>query len=389
MFAGSCAVGCSVLGDYRVVANDVELYSYSVARAVIQDCQRTLTVDEATNLLWDRYSGAFTELAEPFSGFLESEEYFLRRPHAFRKYGDFCARTPHIEQLPKDALSPDLLPIFERAQTEESVLPYCLFSTYFMNSYFGVRQCIQIDAIRCAIDRVAGPFRDPQDDVLFHKLIAALIYAASECVSSPGHFAQYNAPNNRNINMYVVRQRSKDMWECFLGCVEELFGTDKSNGEENHALQEDAGSLLDPSSSWYGLITRDSLIYADPPYTEDQYSRFYHVLNTLILYDYPDCRGKGRYRSDRYVSHFSLKSTAATRLDALLRKVGAAGVPLILSYLDEGLVDLSALAGLCRSHFAAVDSVEIDYNHSNQGRSPDTCTTRKPRRKEMLYVCLP
>ena len=45
--------------------------------------------------------------------------------------------------------------------------------------------------------------------------------------------------------------------------------------------------------------TRPSVVYADPPYTRDHYSRYYHLLDTLLLYDYPDPVGKGQYRLDR------------------------------------------------------------------------------------------
>lgn len=30
-----------------------------------------------------------------------------------------------------------------------------------------------------------------------------------------------------------------------------------------------------------------SFIYADPPYTDMQYSRYYHLLNIVAKYDYP------------------------------------------------------------------------------------------------------
>lgn len=389
LFAGSCVVGHSMLSDFRVIANDVEHYSYCLGRALIQDSDRKLDSEEAAYLLADYYDRNLSQLSEAFDEFLRKEGELLRKPHAFRRYARFCAGTPYAGGQTTDNWSTEIVTMVERVQGGAVEFPYCLFSTYFMNGYFGVRQCIQIDSIRYAIDQVAGPHGDAKDGALFHKFIAGLIYAASHCVSSPGHFAQYNVPNNRTINAYVLQQRSKDIWALFLAYVEELFSQQCANGRQNRALREDARSLLMPSSPWFALITRSSLVYADPPYTADQYSRFYHVLNTLVLYDYPDCEGKGRYRSDRYVSAFSLKSRAQEEINALLGSAAAAEVPLILSYLDDALVDLGALDQLCRSHFGVVETIEIAYNHSTQGRAPDTCTTRKPRRKEMLYVCLP
>jgi len=389
LFAGSCVVGRYLLGDFRVIANDVEHFSYCIARALIEDCDHAIGAEETTNLLWHHYRRNFEELSPAFREILAVEDEFLQKPHAFRKYGRFCTDTPYIGEYRERRCSTEMISVFERAQIGARDFPYCLFSTYFMNSYFGVRQCLQIDSIRYAIDQVAGPCDQPQNEVLFYKFITALIYAASRSVSSPGHFAQHNVPNNRNINRYLLRERSKDIWSGFLACVDELFANPLSNGLENLALKEDARSLLLPSSPYFHMISRNSLVYADPPYTGDQYSRYYHVLNTLALYDYPACEGRGRYRSDRYVSPFSLRSRAQAELNLVLANAAAASVPVILSYLDDGLVSLEALADLCNTHFRRVEKIEIDYNHSNQGRAAGTCSRRKARRKEMLYVCLP
>lgn len=58
---------------------------------------------------------------------------------------------------------------------------------------------------------------------------------------------------------------------------------------------------------------RIKLIYADPPYTDMQYSRYYHLLNVAAKYDYPEptiSRGKftkGLYTEGRNQSDLSKK----------------------------------------------------------------------------------
>lgn len=47
------------------------------------------------------------------------------------------------------------------------------------------------------------------------------------------------------------------------------------------------------------------LVYMDPPYSTANYSRFYHIPETLVRYDYPSCDSKGCYRNDRHKSNFS------------------------------------------------------------------------------------
>ena len=74
-------------------------------------------------------------------------------------------------------------------------------------------------------------------------------------------------------------------------------------------------------------------MYADPPYTRDHYSRYYHVLETMSLRDNPEVSmtmiraggsprvSRGVYRADRYQSPFCIKSQAAGAFEELCRGV--------------------------------------------------------------------
>ncbi|WP_239508159.1 DNA adenine methylase, partial [Proteus mirabilis] len=57
------------------------------------------------------------------------------------------------------------------------------------------------------------------------------------------------------------------------------------------------------------------MVYADPPYTSVQYSRYYHVLNVLTDYDYPVCEGPGRcpVKGYRFSSRFEFKTGPAEK----------------------------------------------------------------------------
>src|SRR5207253_2965645 len=66
---------------------------------------------------------------------------------------------------------------------------------------------------------------------------------------------------------------------------------------------------------------RGAVIYADPPYSKDHYSRYYHVLETLVRYDYPSAAGAGRYRPDRYSTPFSLRRQAPAAFNALFQAI--------------------------------------------------------------------
>ncbi|WP_428977785.1 DNA adenine methylase [Lichenibacterium minor] len=117
---------------------------------------------------------------------------------------------------------------------------------------------------------------------------------------------------------------------------------------------------------------KPSVIYADPPYTDDQYSRFYHLFETIALYDTPQLSGHGRYRTDRFRTPFSVKSTSAEALNALASGISDLGSDLVLSYPTNGLiyqrgVDPEKILSL---HFEKVDCLStIEHSHSTFGAS--------------------
>ena len=109
-----------------------------------------------------------------------------------------------------------------------------------------------------------------------------------------------------------------------------------------------------------------AVFYADPPYTKDHYSRMYHVLQTLYLYDFPDSVGRGRVRSSRYLSDFSYKSKAASAVSDLVTTVVGRGAHLLLSYPTRGLIDIDAVRAIVSSAGSVVQRT-IPFAHSSLG----------------------
>ncbi len=135
---------------------------------------------------------------------------------------------------------------------------------------------------------------------------------------------------------------------------------------------------------------RNGVVYADPPYSKDHYSRYYHVLDTLVRYDYPQAIGKGRYRPDRFVTPFSLMTKVASSFDRLARGVASTGSALILSYPSNGLLaqheDVD-LAALLRRHFRTVTlAIQKPSVHSTLGARHGEHTREV---EELIYVAHP
>jgi adenine-specific DNA-methyltransferase len=132
--------------------------------------------------------------------------------------------------------------------------------------------------------------------------------------------------------------------------------------------------------------TNVSVIYADPPYTDDQYSRFYHLLETLCLYDYPVVSRAGLYRPNRFQTAFSLKSKAQDALQKLIDASARAGADLVLSYPTNGLANKAGanVRAMLKKQFRHVEICNsISHLHSTFGASKGTSQSAAT---ELIYL---
>jgi adenine-specific DNA methylase len=144
--------------------------------------------------------------------------------------------------------------------------------------------------------------------------------------------------------------------------------------------------------------------YADPPYTIDHYSRFYHVLETLVLRDAPSLdtqrQGgeevimRGLYRAGRHQSQFSVPSSVEGAFRRLFKGVAAQGRSLVLSYspFDAGkghrprLLDLKSIVDLASADFRRVEAVNVK-NHSHRKLNAREVNVQASSSAETLIVC--
>ena len=136
------------------------------------------------------------------------------------------------------------------------------------------------------------------------------------------------------------------------------------------------------------LDKKVSVIYADPPYTRDHYSRFYHVLETICLRDNPSIshisiNGKesltrGIYRNDRHQSPFSIKSRAPQAFENMFQKAQNLEANLILSYspydTNNGshprILTIDKLKKLGSKYYKKITIESLgDFNHSKLNKA--------------------
>ena len=213
-----------------------------------------------------------------------------------------------------------------------------LMSATYAGTYFGIKQALTLEQLRSRIDVVA-----PSDDTtcawLRSGLLTALCSAASAAVFSAGkHFAQpHRLRPGKDLTFHAQRalqDRSVDVAEMFRLAAKEIEGRVPDATAEHaagHRLVEDVGAS--------DLIERGiTAVYADPPYTAQQYSRFYHVLEVLttgVPVRLQQVKGQvtsGLYPDNKYLSPFSSRQQAPAAFSHLLSTARDAEADIILSY---------------------------------------------------------
>jgi adenine-specific DNA-methyltransferase len=227
----------------------------------------------------------------------------------------------------------------------------------YADTYLGARQCRQLDALRAAVDVVAPGPGDPRR----HLALCALMTAACRGQASPGHFAQFLPPDHprtaalRRIDMLDVATAALASWKVTPG-----VGGSRSLALPWRRLVAEERDALRPAAAWY----------VDPPYTRDQYSRFYHLLETIVRGDRPAVAHRARYRDDRFSSAFCSSRRAAAELGALLLAIRDASpsARVVLSYSSRGLIPRETLCATCSEAFRIARWDELPHVYSTQGK---------------------
>lgn len=225
------------------------------------------------------------------------------------------------------------------------------FTNNFSDTYFSEEQCIDIDSIRYSIEKI-------ENDYLKSLYLIALMFSMSKCESTTGHFAQYLPKEHKRC----IPLRKKSIWDEFIKKCDEfksLILSDKTNNAFNMDYKEFF------ASKYFNEV---ECFYIDTPYTGEQYSRFYHVLETVTKYDNPDLEFKGKYRKDRYMSDFSLRSNVKKEFQYMLNYLSENNKKVVLSYSNKALIPVDEMEFIFRKNFKHVKLVTIEYKHSTQGK---------------------
>jgi adenine-specific DNA-methyltransferase len=329
VFCGLCSVGGAIARTgNRVIGNDIQGFAVLVARCLLATAQAPPSPQQLKGVLWRSYLHNQRRLLERFADEVAREDAIISAADA-DAYRRAYAGWRHAAN--DEGVAAELATLAGGHDQR----PYRLTTLSFAWGYFGLRQAIAIDSVRFAIDRARESERLTPAGADW--ALVALLQAASCASASPGHFAQYLRPDSDSGFARIVRQRRRNIWEQFVSEINRLAPYGEPWWRSgNTVLQSDALTIWEELDD---VGFEDGIVYADPPYSKDHYSRYYHVLETLTLYDYPSAFGKGRYRPDRFATPFSLKTCVAAAMDDLCAAVAERGCTFVLSYPSNGLLN--------------------------------------------------
>lgn len=181
--------------------------------------------------------------------------------------------------------------------------------------YFSPSQAATIDAMICTL-----PLQEPMRTVC----LAATISSGSHCAASPGHTAQPFQPT-RGATKYIAEAWSKDPLEVARRSLELICSRRARAAGET--LVGDAVTIA-------STLLESDLVIVDPPYSGVQYSRFYHVLETIARGEEEPVTGRGRYPplSRRPQSAFSRPSESREALAELLGNLSRARTTVLFTF---------------------------------------------------------
>lgn len=343
LFAGACAISGGFGHIGKVISNDIQEYSAIIASTYLKRAEKI---------------GSFNIVD------LASE----------------------IAQANLDALSADLtypvhatLAEFNKVEKRNRTLLYRefdnshhLFTRLYSGTWWSAEQCVWIDAIREVLDVLLKTGEIERADFNFG--LTCLMHAMAYTSQGTGHYAQYRDAKTdagmADINKYrlasvpaIFKRKFDTLLDWHLENVTDL---------EHEMIAMDYRECL--------ASIEPSVVYADPPYAFVHYSRFYHAMETIVKYDYPEIqhmRGavvKGRYRSERHQSPFCIKTQVNSAFVDLFDGVKSSGSDLLLSYSNTGMIDIETLLKLANSTFGKQYEVwfdQMDHTHMTMGRRAD------------------
>ncbi|MBR8179304.1 DNA adenine methylase [Burkholderia ambifaria] len=405
LFAGSGVVSASLGRKRPVTAVDMQVYSEVLSTGLLQG-----RAEHFSALTDPKFVARIEEIASRISRLLApliafEEEAMAAacagKPELLIELIESGSIAVHAQRASTNA-SPRLARLMrnaaEKLKMSEFTAGDVTATHYFGGPYFSYHQAITLDATFIAARLQSGA------PSLLREALAVLLSTASEIVNTVGkQFAQPMKLKKADgrvpplLLQRTLRDRSLNVLAVYKDWAARWIRSAALGSFKHRVVRGDVLDFIESDRSC-------GVWYADPPYTIDHYSRFYHVLETLSLRDSPrldemNKRGestvmRGVYRVGRYQSPFCIPSQAPVAFDRLFSATATSGAPLVLSYspFDEKeghrprLLTLKEMTETAKRHYQRVAVMEIN-EHSHRKLNAKSMNTSIRSDAERLIIC--
>lgn len=371
IMCGSGAVSNALAQMSNVYASDAQLFCRLLAKIQGAGFSKKKAL-EILNNLYTYYLENLNRLQMECKNQLELEkEVFhmdMNNPDLiFDKYKEYIENVDLYSST--DRTSEEVMKKIQIRKANNKIFPYCLFTYYFSNIYFGLEQCMQIDSIRYALDAIL-------DEEVKNWLLGVLIVTVSVIASNhAGHFAQPKRVDGKSISE-VIEKRKKSAW---LEFSKRLLAVATESERYSYQINIIDGPWKNALEKVAKLNSSNLIVYLDAPYKRDEYSRYYHVLETVALYDYPASERKGRLRSkmngERFKTEFFSKNIHVVEdsLKNAIITILQASKACIWSYSDNGLASIpNVVTMVLQEVVCEVFFYSIPHKHNSQRKKEHT-----------------
>ncbi|WP_406240097.1 DNA adenine methylase (plasmid) [Acetobacter orientalis] len=377
LFTGTTVVAQALAADgYQVTAVDTQKYAEMFGLALLgvnKGAHETAPSDIITNGLREKVSSVPKGIWA--SALAREDEALGRKDHS-------ALRVLYDE-----------IPLTWRNPSDTSWAPP--ITSVYAGTYFGIRQALTLDTILQIVEnRLQKGSISPWQYTAFK---TSLMHAASLAVHSAGkHFAQPLTRSTSSGTLLagrIISDRKINIEQKFSdGC--EAISLIHPDGSDGHSVK------IGPAEEIIAQEDPHKLYYLDPPYTAQQYSRFYHILETLADDGIPKLpkdtpASTGLYPEKRYKSAFSARSKAPAAFDKLISNIASQGASAVISYSASSaesngnarMITLNEIIEICNNRFGKknVECATMAHRYRQFNSSGKSNKSRDD--KELLILC--
>lgn len=342
LFAGSCSLSGALRNQAPIISNDIQEYSAVLAQTYL---------NSSVNSTGNKTGEELVEIAEK----IVCQNLSLLRIDLDYSSINSLAKFNKIEKQSQSLIN------------KKISYQWSLFTKFYSGTWWSTYQCAWIDALRQVAE-------DEKDSGTYNVILSSLMFAMAYTSQGTGHYAQYRDADNDKSMFDILMYRNKSLKNIFVKKYNQLCEYLK----KAPPTQRNIVMAADYRDCLAGL--EESTVYADPPYCFVHYSRFYHAIETLVLYDFPGIQKtnnvmvKGRYRENRHQSPFCIKTQVPNAFREIFKGIAKTKSRLVLSYSDSGMIPLTELMTIAEESLGSKYFLKIEkmhHKHMTMGRRDD------------------